>query len=218
MTDPGGRFDRATVEAALAVAVRAPSLHNTQPWAWRLGRDGLVLLADRTRQLDVADPDGHSLQVSCGAALHLTEIALRAAGWRVDTTMLPDPADPDTLAIFRPAGRQQPDDRTRVEVDAALRRRSDRRPFAQREVPADTFETLRAASSDPAAWVDFPSGEDQRIDLAVAVSWADRVEREDTAYRAEMNRLLHDPDVHAMVDGVPVDGIPPRSRCMSCGR
>jgi hypothetical protein len=82
MTDRGGRLDRATVEAALPVAVRAPSIHITQPWAWRLGRDGLALLGDRTRQLEVADPDGHSLQVSCGAALYLTELALRAGGWR----------------------------------------------------------------------------------------------------------------------------------------
>ena len=208
MTNPGERFDRATAEAALAVAVRAPSIHNTQPWAWRLGPDGLALLADRTRQLEVADPDGHSLLVSCGAALHLTEVALRAGGWHVETTVLPDPADPDTLATFRPEGREQPDDRALAEVDAALRRRSDRRPFAQHEVPAVTMEALRAASSDPSAWVDFPSGEDQRIDLAVAVSWADRVERDDTAYQAEMKRWLHDPDVHAMVDGVPVDAIP----------
>jgi hypothetical protein len=130
--------------------------------------------------------------------------------------VIPDPADPDTLATLRPAKHQQPDDRTLAEVDAALRRRGDTSPFARQEVAADTIETLRA--SDPRARVDFPSGEDQRIDLAVAVSWADRVEHEDTACQAEMKRWLHDPDVHAMVDGVPVDGIPPRSRCMSCGR
>ena len=84
MTDTA-RLDRLSVEAALAVAVRAPSIHNTQPWAWRLDPDGLVLRADRTRQLAVADPDGHSLLVSCGAALHLTEIALEAQGWQLET-------------------------------------------------------------------------------------------------------------------------------------
>ena len=51
MADPDGRFDRATVEAALAVAVRAPSIHNTQPWAWRLGRDGLALLHEAVEVL-----------------------------------------------------------------------------------------------------------------------------------------------------------------------
>ena len=84
-------LDRSDVEQALAVAVRAPSIHNTQPWAWQLGPDALVLRADRTRQLAVADPDGHSLLVSCGAALHLTELALRARGWQLETTLLPGP-------------------------------------------------------------------------------------------------------------------------------
>ena len=51
---------RALAEAATA-AGHAPSIHNTQPWAWRLDADGLTLLADRSRQLAVADPDGHSL-------------------------------------------------------------------------------------------------------------------------------------------------------------
>src|SRR3954451_22815591 len=89
----GLRLDPSSAEAAVAVAVRAPSIHNTQPWSWRLGPDALVLRADRSRQLAVADPDGHSLLVSCGAALHLTDVALRAQGWQIVTRLLPDPAD-----------------------------------------------------------------------------------------------------------------------------
>jgi nitroreductase len=201
-------LDRATAEAAVAVAVRAPSIHNTQPWAWRLSADGLALRADRSRQLSVADPDGHSLLVSCGAALHLTELALRGAGLRVSTSVLPDTADPDLLAIFRPIGREDADEQTLRAIDAALARRSDRRPFALREVPEATADELHAASSSPQARVDFPTRSDERVDLAVAVSWADRVERDDQAYIEEQNRWLRDPEVHALVDGVPVDAIP----------
>jgi nitroreductase len=201
-------LDEAVVRVALAVAVWAPSIHNTQPWAWRLDRDGLSLRADRSRQLAVADPDGHSLLVSCGAALYLTELALRAAGWLIDTELLPDRLDRDVLARFRPVGRAEPDERTLAAVVAALRRRSDRRPFAATEVPTDVVETLRAAGSDAAARVDFPVGQDQRIDLAVAVSWADRVERDDHAYQEELNRWLRDPEVHATADGVPAEAIP----------
>jgi nitroreductase len=80
-TTPVPQLDRRATEAALAVAVRAPSIHNTQPWRWQLADGVLTLRADRSRQLAVADPDGHSLLISCGAALHLTELALRAAGW-----------------------------------------------------------------------------------------------------------------------------------------
>ena len=133
-------LDRSTVEAALAVAVRAPSIHNTQPWAWRLDRYGLTLLADRSRQLAVADPDGHSMLVSCGAALHLTELGLRAAGWRVETSLLPDPGNPDVLAHFRPLAREDPDETVLAAADAALQRRSDRRPFAAQNVSEVTIE------------------------------------------------------------------------------
>lgn len=207
-TIDGPRLDRADVEAALAVAVRAPSIHNTQPWQWRLGPGGLTLRADRSRQLAVADPDGHSLLVSCGAALHLTELALRAQGWTIDTALLPDPADPDALALFRPTGQEEPDEQPAAEADAALRRRSDRRPFAARPISDDIAEELQRAGSDNGVRVHLPTREDERIDLAVAVSWADRIERDDEAYRAEMNRWLRDPDVHAIVDGVPVDAVP----------
>ena len=201
-------LDRESAEAVLAVAVRAPSIHNTQPWAWRLDNAGLTLLADRSRQLAVADPDGHSLLISCGAAMHLTEVALRADGWQIETTLMPDPSDPDALALFRPVGRTEPDERSAAQAQAALDRRSDRRPFALHQLADDVVEALRAAGSDAAARVDFPSDPDQRINLAVAVSWADRVERDDKAYQDEMNRWLRDPDVHAMVDGVPLEAIP----------
>lgn len=202
------QLDRATAEAALAVAVRAPSIHNTQPWAWRLRPDGLEIRADRSRQLAVADPDGHSLLISCGAALHLTELALRAQGWQIRTTLFPAPSDPDSLALLQPAGREEPSQQVLAAVDAALVRRSDRRPFAAQTVSDELADQLRAASSDKEAWVHFPTDPDQAVDLAVAVSWADRVERDDEAYNEEMNRWLRDPDVHALVDGVPVEVIP----------
>jgi len=209
MTGAATGLDRATVEAVLAVAVRAPSIHNTQPWRWRLAGGVLDLRADRSRQLEVADPDGHSLLISCGAAAHLTELALQAAGWSVEAQLLPEPNDPDLLVRFVPRGAVEPDATVLARVDAAQRRRSDRRPFRSAEVPEQVVEQLRAAGSAPDAWVDFPVQADRRIDLAVAVSWADRVERNDEAYIAEMNRWIRDPDVHALADGVPLtDGVP----------
>jgi len=208
MTGAATALDRATVEAALAVAVRAPSIHNTQPWRWRLAEGVLDLRADRSRQLTVADPDSHSLLISCGAAAELTALGLRAAGRPVTAQLLPEPTDRDLLVRFTPGGPAEPHDATLAAVEAAGRRRSDRRPFASTQIPEDVVEQLRAASSDPDAWVDFPIQEDQRIDLAVAVSWADRVERHDEAYIEEMHRWLRDPDVHAHADGVPLDAVP----------
>jgi nitroreductase len=196
------------VRAALEVAVRAPSIHNTQPWRWRLDSDGLAVMADRTRQLAVADPDGHSMVLSCGAALCLTQVGLRAQGWQIETDTLPEPGDADVLARIRPVGRGEPSEEDVALAEAALRRRCDRRPFAQEPVSEGDIETLQAVASDTAARVDFPAREDERIELAVAISWADRVERDDDAYIAEMERWLRDPEVHALADGIPLDVVP----------
>jgi len=158
--------------------------------------------------LAIADPDGHSLLISCGAALYLTELALKSDGWSIETALLPDPTNSDVLAQIRPVEHLRPAANLRDEVDAALRRQSDRRPFSDICVTTDEREGLRSAASDPLAWVDYPDRADRHVELAVAVSWADRALRRDEAYLAEMQRWMRDPDVHTLIDGVPTDVIP----------
>ncbi len=207
MTGTDARLEPSAVTAALEVAVRAPSIHNTQPWRWRLDPDGLVLLADRERQLRVADPDGHSMLLSCGAALYLTEVGLRATGLEIETSVLPD-SDPDLLARFRAVGSREPDADAVALADAALRRRSDRRPFSRDNVTAAEIDAVQRAGSDAHAWIDFPTSEDQRVNLAVAVSWADQIQKHDEELRAEMGRWIRDPEVHNVSDGVPAEAFP----------
>ena len=40
-------IDRALVGAAVALATRAPSLHNSQPWSWSFDERSVRLRADR---------------------------------------------------------------------------------------------------------------------------------------------------------------------------
>ncbi|GAA1608366.1 Acg family FMN-binding oxidoreductase [Actinoplanes couchii] len=71
--------------AVLAHAARqarhAPSILNTQPWQWRIGRHTAELRFDPERLLDHVDPDRHLALLSCGAALHHAVVTIRAQGW-----------------------------------------------------------------------------------------------------------------------------------------
>lgn len=63
--------------AIVGEANLAPSVHNTQPTRWSLEPDGALRLApDWTRQLKLGDPTGRDLEISVGAALEGTLIAL----------------------------------------------------------------------------------------------------------------------------------------------
>jgi nitroreductase len=199
-------LDAAAVEAGLALAVRAPSIHNTQPWRFEL-RDGVLCVrADRSRQLGVADPDGHSLMISCGAVLTLTELALRAAGCIVEVRRMPDPADQDLLAELRAVERCEPTQVDIARVAASQRRRSERRPFAAGRPSEDLVDRLREAAASPGVYAAFPRRAEERLGLAVAVSFADRFQRRDADYLAEMDRWTgSDQDT---TDGVPPSVVP----------
>ena len=51
-------LSQALAEAATA-AGHAPSVHNTQPWRWRLIGDHMDLYVEPSRVLEVTDPVGH---------------------------------------------------------------------------------------------------------------------------------------------------------------
>lgn len=119
------------------MAVRAPSVHNSQPWRWCVRADGLHLYADPTRHLPATDPDRRDLLLSCGATLHHCVVALAALGWKANVHRLPDPDDPDHLATLTVAPNP-PTDVDLTLATAITDRRTDRRHYSEREVsPAD---------------------------------------------------------------------------------
>jgi len=121
--------DRATLDAALSLAIRAPSVHNVQPWRWKVGPASLHLYLDADRQLVHTDPDGRDAMVSCGATLNHCVVALAALGWHGKVRRFPNPVERTHLASIE----LQP--YVAGDVDIALaaaipRRRTDRRHFS----------------------------------------------------------------------------------------
>ncbi len=76
----GGVLTSDQVAFVLATAGRAPSLHNTQPWRFRVRGNGLDLYADPDRRLRAIDPDGREMLISCGAALFGLRLGIRHLG------------------------------------------------------------------------------------------------------------------------------------------
>jgi hypothetical protein len=94
-----GTVDSGTAQAALELAGRAPSVHNTPPWRWQLGDGAVHLYADTERWLPATDPDARDLIMSCGAWLHHLRMALAASDIGVTVDRFPDPDELDLLAV-----------------------------------------------------------------------------------------------------------------------
>ncbi|MFB9237906.1 Acg family FMN-binding oxidoreductase [Plantactinospora siamensis] len=178
-----GNVATALAQAA-AAAGHAPSVHNTQPWRWRVLPDRLELYAVRERQLSAIDPGGRLLLTSCGTALHHAVLALRAEGWQVRVEPLPDPARPDLLASLVPTGHDAPADGAMRLVQSMSVRHTDRRPVSDTPVPASAIEAIRRAAEEFAHLQVLDA--DQIFDLAAAASRAAETEADDPQVREEL--------------------------------
>jgi hypothetical protein len=128
------------------LAVAAASLHNSQPWRFRLRGDSIDVFADRTRQLDVIDPTGRELMISVGAAVFNLRVAIRHALRVPEVRLLPDPSRPDLVATVHIGRQAVPDPSTAALAAAIPLRHTNRRPFAPTVVPADVVDRLVAAA------------------------------------------------------------------------
>ena len=181
-----GQPDETTVRAAVSLAGRAPSVHNSQPWRWEVGARSLHLYADRTRGLPATDPLGADLVISCGAALHHLRVGLAALGWRAKIHRLPNPAQSDHLAAieFQPFELKE----SHVALAAAIpRRRSDRRAFSSWPAPDEILQQLVVSARAEGVDAHVVTGK-AHDELLIAIGKAAGIQEADPAYRAEIRQ------------------------------
>jgi hypothetical protein len=188
------------------LACRAPSVYNTQPWAWRLRADGVELYADHQRRLAVADPQGRELHLSCGAALHHLVVAARAFGWESSVDRFPDPGRPALLARIGLSPIRPP--RSAAGELAALRdRHTDRRRFTAWPVPDERLQALAAVARDTGAGAVPVIDVTDRFRVELLVSRALQLQARDPHLADEQRAWLG----RRRTDGVPAATVPDRT-------
>ncbi|PFG95519.1 nitroreductase family protein [Saccharopolyspora erythraea NRRL 2338] len=197
-----------TMRSALALACRAPSVHNSQPWRWKLAEHSVQLYADRSRLLPVLDPLGREMVISCGAGLHHARVAFAAEGWRPIVHRVPNPAQPDHLASIEFSRLSEVDDEAVRLAAVAVDRHTDRRPFLPDPVPPDLLESLRVFAHSAGARLVLVSDESTRREVELAIQHAGSVERARPEYRRELAEWS---GTHVLAEGVPARSLPERS-------
>ena len=194
-------------EELVRLAAAAPSLHNRQPWRFRLLPHAIELHSDPLRRLPTTDPSDRELRLGCGAALLNLRLAVAHAGLRPVVTLLPRLAAPTAVAELRATttATQSPADTALFKAIPA--RRSNRKPFRDIPVPTSHRHALVSAVREEQGWLHVVE-RSERGRLEGLVHRAHRAQMADPRFRREMQQWTGRPLDAA--EGVPVTAAGPQ--------
>jgi len=191
----------------IGMAARAPSVHNTQPWRFRVAGPVIELYADPRRKLRV-DPAGRELLISCGAALYGLRLAVRSLGYLPVAELLPDPGRVRLLARVRAGAAAPLTGWERQLLEAVPHRHTHRGAFDPGEVPASLLAGLQHDALAEGATLALIGNPGKHAKLAALVAEASRMQALNPAAREEILRWSRAPGSPAR-DGVPAAAFAP---------
>lgn len=158
--------------------ILAANSHNTQPWHFRLGTDGIAVEPDFARRTPSVDPDDHHLHASLGCAFENMVQAAPAYGLRAEPM----------LAAGSPAMlRLGPGPTERGALFQAIpRRRSTRAAFDGAALPAADLALLERAGQGDGVAVVLLTDAPRRARIAEMVVDGNAAQMRDAAFVAEL--------------------------------
>ncbi|HEX9624608.1 MAG TPA: hypothetical protein VF979_09535 [Streptosporangiaceae bacterium] len=125
------------------IAQRTPSVYNTSPWWFSASDTDMCVNADAERKLNLADPVGRELTISCGAAVFTARVAMRNLGLVPRARVLPEPDSPNLIAkIGWAEERKPPSDYERKLFASITASRTHRGGFGSDRLPSGVMGEL----------------------------------------------------------------------------
>lgn len=198
-------FERRRLQQALGDAVTAPSIHNSQPWRFRVEGDIVEVVLDASETPRLVDPSGRWALQSIGAVVATLELGIaQRLGAGTETTLFPDGEAPGTgpvaggqawhgrkLAILRvvPAPADVVAERARLAA-VLPERHTTREPLLGGAPSAAELASISVAASV------FPPVQGRAVPAQLAqelleiTALADASREDDPAYLAEVERWV----------------------------
>lgn len=195
----------AEIGVLLSAAVRAPSIHNTQPWRFEVHGSVLDVRLDDERSLPATDPAGRAARIAAGAAVFNVRVAAAMFGRESETAVDPDPTRPDIVArLFLSAGGSPIRPLSSLYRELP-RRRTYRGPLLEQPIHERILRRLNNAADAERTLLHWLTDEDrQLLGRLVPRADADELHHEDGLHERELwiggDRTL---------DGVPAGALGP---------
>jgi nitroreductase len=198
--------DSGVLTRCVQAATLAPSLHNSQPWRFRITGRAVEVYADDSRRLDALDASGRELLISVGAAVFTLRLALRSQGWTPRHVLFPEPDSPELVARVEPTCQAAPSAAVAALAAAIPQRHTNRWPFAAAVVSADAIEELAQAATDEGATFAIAGAVGRGAIMGLG-QVAERRLRADGGYRAELGRWTR--PARGRHEGIPPTAVGP---------
>ncbi len=184
-------------------AVLAPSVHNTQPWLFRVLDHTIEIYANRSRALAVVDPDDRSLIISCGSCVHLFTRVLNAFRMEHKCSVFPDMADPDLMARITVTSSPKGDPDEAL-VQAIVRRSTIRRGFQSLPLPEAFIDWFTKGNDERPDFIRTVMEKESEFLILRQLQETERNYQSDKRYRRETESWTH-PLRERSQDGIPMN-------------
>jgi nitroreductase len=188
---PRGSPVEAQLGFLLRYAILAPSVRNTQPWAFSVQGNRVHLIADMRKTQPVSDPDRRELYISIGCALENLLVAAEHFGFGHGLAYFPERGAPDLVATatFEPGGVPS-EARAGATLASILRRHNDDGVFRPAPVPEWLRMRLLACSAETDLQILLTEDRPFRRWIDALTLEADRADFADPGFRSELKHWI----------------------------